>query len=307
VAGAALTAGAALGTQPARANENAQRRDVAWDDPVENLRILSRMWGSIEPGVEAMLYVFGPAFGMTDVATFMPLFRLESLAFVRTYPQDGGAYRYLACQFILFTDWRTGDVLDVFINPLTGERNEVFHYRDGPLDYVLDPLKLAERYAMEAKDDELKRKLVLDWYFRGDMAFGDAIVRTRLKNKLDPKEWPRESVGDWWETFEDYRWQGRIDEIADRSLPTVPSFTGDFQTFKPFEPWMLMGQRPGKIFSQRTTYKPTNLDVVPRKVLAYAEKHLPAFMAAPTAFDKSYKLNDAHFKEQRKPMPGAKP
>jgi hypothetical protein len=27
------------------------------------------------------------------------------------------------------------------------------------------------------------------------------------------------------------------------------------------------------------------------------------FLHAPTKFDKSYKLNDAHFKEQRKPVP----
>jgi hypothetical protein len=261
------------------------------------------MWGTIEPGVQANLYVFGPMFGTTGPGDFRPLFRMESIATVRTYPQAGGAFRYLAGQFIVFTDFDTGEVLDAWENPyLDNEKVEVFHYRDVPLDYVLDPNKMPERYEVRTRDD-LSRKLVLDWFFRGDTAYGDAIAKTRLKNRLDPGVWKRESIGEWWETYEAYRWHGKIAEIEDLSLPSIPSFSGDFQTFKPWEPFMLMGQRPGKIFSVRTAFKIPNFDVVPKKVMAFAEKHFPNVLSAPTAFDKSYKLNDAWFKELRKPMP----
>ena len=298
---------AALGAMPLAANAaptagGAARRAFDWTSPAENLRILSRMWGTIEPGVEATLYVFGPMFGTTAPGEFKPLFRMELIANVRTYPQPNGAYRYLAAQFILFTDFDTGDVLDTWANPyLGGQRVEVFQYRDGPLDYTLDPNKLPARYDVRTRDD-LSRKLVLDWFFRGDQAYGDAIAKTRIKNRLDPAIWKRESVGEYWETFEAYRWQGRIREIEDVSLPSITSFTGDFQTFKPWEPFMLMGQQPGKIFSVRTARKIANYDIVPRKVIAYAEKHLPEMLHAPTAFDNSYKLNDAWFKELRQPQ-----
>lgn len=305
-AGAGLGALGLLGGVPgalAAPNENATRRGFGWNDPAENLRILSRMWGTIEPGVQANLYVFGPMFGTTAPGEFKPLFRMESIATVRTYPQPNGAYRYLACQFILFTDFDTGDVLESWANPyLDGRKVEVFQYRDGPLDYQLDPHKLPARYDVRTRDD-MSRKLVLDWFFRGPNAYGDAIAKTRLKNRLDPAVWKRESVGEWWQTFECYRWQGKIAEIEDLSLPSVPSFTGDFQTFKPWEPFMLMGDRPGQIFSVRTAFKIDNFDTVPRKVMAYAEKHLPDFLTAPTKFDQSYKLNDAWFKELRRPIP----
>lgn len=296
---------ASMLAQPALANENRTRAQskFGWNDPAENLRILSRMWGTVDPGEQAILYVFGPMFGTTGPDDFRPLFRMESIATVRTYPQGNGAFRYLAGQFIIFTDFDTGEVLEMWENPyLNGEKVDVFHYRDVPLDYVLDPHKMPERYEVRTKGD-LSRKLVLDWYFRGDTAYGDAIAKTRLKNKLDPKVWKRESVGDWWETFEAYRWQGKIAEIEDLSLPSIPSFEGDFQTFKPWEPFMLMGQRPGKIFSVRTAFKIKNFDVVPRNVMAYAEKHFPNVLTAPTKFDKSYKLNDAWFKELREPKP----
>ena len=302
-AAGALAASLAL-PGAARANENLSRHrpGMNWDDPAENLRILSRMWGSIEPGKLAYLYVFGPMFGTTAPGEFKPLFRMESIAGVRTYPQPGGAYRYLAGQFILFTDFATGEVLDAWANPyLDGQKVEVFQYRDFPLDYVLDPAKMPARYTVG--QDALRRKLVLDWFFRGEEAFGDAIAKTRLKNRLDPAVWKRESVGDYWETFEAYRWQGRIAEIEDRSLPTVPSFTGDFQTFKPWEPFMLMGQRPGKIFSVRTARPLTSFDIVPRPVMAYAEKHFAELLSVPERFDHAYKLNDAWFKELRKPLP----
>ncbi|MGB6231214.1 MAG: DUF1838 family protein, partial [Litorimonas sp.] len=272
-----------------------------WQDPAENLKLLSRMWGTVEDGREAYLYVFGPAFGMLDAGHYTPLFRLESLAVVRTYPQPDGAFRYLARQAILFTDFLTNEVLETWDNPYTGETNEVFHYRDGPLDYVLDPNKFPERYAME-NADKMDRSLVLDWFHRGEWAFGDAIARTTLPNKLDPKKWPRASIGDTWETFEVYRWQARTDEMEDPDLPSIPSFIGDFQTFKPWEPWMLMGQTPGKIFSVRTAFKPDGLDAVPRHVIDHIERHMPDFLHAPTAFDKSYKLNDAHYRDAREPV-----
>ena len=300
--GAGLALAAGVG-QAASGNDNASRPGFGWNDPTENLRILSRMWGTVEAGKEAILYVFGPMFGMSDTNDFQPLFRMESIAAVRTYPQPSGAMRYLAGQIILFTDFDTGEVLEDWKNPyLDGEVCEVFHYRDYPLDYVLDPNLMPKRYDL-GSNAKLARKLVLDWNFRGDMAYGDAIARTKLKNRLDPTIWKRESVGPWWETFEVYRWQAKIAEIEDPSLPSIPSFTGDFQTFKPWEPWMLMGQRPGKIFSVRTAFKIDNFDKVPRPVMAYAEKNMPQYLTAPTAFDKSYKLNDNHFQELRRPVP----
>lgn len=275
--------------------------DFGWQDPAENLRMLSRMWGTVEEGEQAYLYVFGPAFGMLTATSFVPLFRLESLAVVKTYALPDGAFRYLANQVILFCDFNTNEVLETWENPYTGETNEVFQYRDGPLDYVLDPNKFPERYSIENKAS-LDRKLVLDWFFRGDQAYGDAIARTTLPNKLDPAEWPRASVGPTWQTFEVYRWQAKMREMEDLSLPSVPSFHGDFQTFKPWEPWMLMGQTPGSIFSVRTSFKPRTLDDVPRHVVNYIERNLPEYLTAPTAFDKSYLLNDYHYKKERTPV-----
>ena len=276
-----------------------------YTDAADNLDLLSRMWGVTEPGKIAYLYVFGPAFGMVDAESFRPLFRIESVAAVRTYPKGNGVYHYLAAQVILFTDWSTGAVLETFKNPLNNRTCEVFQYRDGPLDYTLDANKLAERYTMASKtatDQDLPRKLVLDWSFRGDMAYGDAIVKTKLKNKLDPAVWKLESVGEYWETFEAYRWQAKRADIEARETTDVPSFTGSFQTFKPWEPWMLMGQSKGKIFSQRTSFKIANFDRVPRPVMAYIEKHLPDFLTIPTTPHGQYKLNDAHFREARKPQ-----
>jgi hypothetical protein len=276
-------------------------------DPADNLDTLSRMWGVTAPGKLAYLYVFGPAFGMMDAENFRPLFRIESVAAVRTYPQGNGIYKYLAGQVILFTDWTTGAVLETFKNPLNNRVCEVFQYRDGPLDYTLDAAKLADRYTMASKtatDQDLPRKLVLDWTFRGDMAYGDAIVKTKLKNKLDPAVWKLESVGENWETFEAYRWQALRKEIEARGTTDIPSFTGSFQTFKPWEPWMLMGQTKGKIFSQRTAFKLNNLDRVPRPVMAYIDKNpnLSDILNIGTEFHGQYKLNDMHFKESRKPF-----
>ncbi|MDX2145056.1 MAG: DUF1838 family protein, partial [Rhodospirillaceae bacterium] len=113
----------------------------------------------------------------------------------------------------------------------------------------------------------------------------------------------RESIGEYWTTFEHYQWQGDIAEIVDEGIPQIRSFSGDFQTFKPFEPWMLMGQRPGKVFQQKTAMNIENFDPIPRNVMAYVEKNMSQFLDLSNIPENSFKLNDQHYAEERKPMP----
>jgi len=272
-----------------------------WTDPATNQRILSRMFGTLEPGKIGYLYFFGRGVGTTGPDDYQPLFRLESLAASLATPQPDGSIRYKAGQIILFCDWATGDVLDSWNNPYTGETCEVFHYRDHPLDYVMDPNKVPERYSDPT--DISSRRLVIPWNFRRDRAYGDAFVKTRIKNRLDPKVWKRESIGDYWTTYEHYQWQAPIADIVNEDIPALYNMNGDFQTFKPFEPWMLMGQRPGKVFQQKTMLNIPNFDPVPRKVMAYVEKHMAQYLDLSNIPPNAYKLNDAHYAEQRTPKP----
>jgi hypothetical protein len=271
-----------------------------WDDPVVNQRILSRMYSTVEPGKMGIMYFIGRGVGTTGPDDYTPLFRMESLATSLSDVLPDGSIRYRAGQIILFTDWNTNEPLDSWKNPYTGEVCEVFHYRDAPLDYTVNPNKLAERYA--DLNDPSGRRLVIPWSFRQNKAYGDAYVTTKLKNKLDPKIWKRESIGEYWTTFEHYQWQADIDEIVS-DVPQIKSFNGDFQTFKPFEPWMLMGQRPGKVFQQKTCMNIPNYDAVPRNVMKYVEKHLAQYLDLSNIPKDAYKLNHQHFAEQRKPKP----
>jgi hypothetical protein len=272
-----------------------------WDDPATNQRILSRMFGTLEPGKIGYLYFFGRGVGTTGPDDYQPLFRLESLAASQAFPQPNGSVRYKAGQIILFCDWATGDVIDSWKNPYTGETCEVFHYRDHPLDYVMDPNKVPERYSDPT--DITSRRLVMPWSFRSDRAYGDAFVKTKIKNRLDAKVWKRESIGEYWTTYEHYQWQAPIADIVNPDIQALYNMNGDFQTFKPFEPWMLMGQRPGKVFQQKTMLNIPNFDPVPRKIMAYVEKHMAQYLDLSAIPQNAYKLNDAHYAEQRKPMP----
>jgi hypothetical protein len=270
-----------------------------WEDPLQAQRTLTRLYATVEPGVTSYLYFFGRGIGTTGPENFTPLFRMESIAAVKTYPQENGKMRYLTGQVILFLDWATGEVLDSWKNPYTGEVCEVFHYRDHPVDYTADPLKPAARYSDPTNPGKPRPGLI--WNFRKDTAYGDAFVQTKIKNKLDPQIWKRESIGEYWTTFEHYQWQGKIAEIADPDVPSVTSMYGDVQTFKPFEPWMLMGQRPGKVFQQKSIMKIAGLHQIPKNVAKYVEKHLAQYLDLSNIPAGAYKLNDEHYRELRKP------
>ncbi|MDX2145783.1 MAG: DUF1838 family protein, partial [Rhodospirillaceae bacterium] len=151
-----------------------------WDDPVTANRVLTRMYGSLEPGKIAYLYFFGRGVGTTGPDDYTPLFRMISIAASISIPQPNGAIRYKAGQIILFTDWNTGEVLERWKNPYTEEMCDVFHYRDYPLDYTLDPNKMDERYTDPT--DLSSRKLIMPWTFLKGKAYGDAFVKTKNKN-----------------------------------------------------------------------------------------------------------------------------
>jgi hypothetical protein len=246
------------------------------------------MWGTIEPGKEAFLYVFGPMFGMTGVDSFRPLFRMESIAAVRTYPQPGGAYRYLAAQIILFTDCATGRrAADLDATPTRTSRVHVFQYRDGPLDYVLDPNKLPARYDVRT-GGRPRAQAGARWYFRGETPLGTHRAH-QLKNRAGSGRLAAGVRGDTG-TFEAYRWQGKIAEIEFSGLPSIPLHR-DFQTFKPWEP-DADGQRRQDLLS-RTAFKIVQLRRRARKVYGLRREAHVQYSYARHRLRQSYKLNDS--------------
>ncbi|MDX2145781.1 MAG: DUF1838 family protein [Rhodospirillaceae bacterium] len=278
-----------------------------WADPNLNLQTFSRMFGTLEPGKIGYMYFFGRGVGTTSPSDYTPLFRLESIATSLATVQSDGAVHYKAGQIILFLDWNTGEVLDSWRNPYTNEVCEVFHYRDHPLGYTVDHARPEKRYtddrdrvSVDPTADSSRGRPVT-WHFRKNWAFGENFSATKIKTRLDPQVWRRESVGDYWTTFEHYQWQAKIEEIADPSIPQIKSFRGDFQTFKPWDPWMMMDQRPGKIFQQKTVMNIDNFDAVPRHVMAYVEKHMAQYLDLSAVPAKAFKLNDQHYQELRKP------
>jgi hypothetical protein len=283
-----------------------------WTDPNLQLRTFTRMFGTLDQKKIGYMYFFGRGVGMTGPDSFIPLFRIESIAASRSIIEDNGAVHYKAGQIILFLDWNTGEVLDRWTNPYTGEVCEVFHYRDHPLGYTVDFANPEKRYTEDRERTsgdptaDSSRGRPVSWHFRKDWAYGDNFSATKIKTRLDPEIWKRESVGPYWTTFEHYQWQAKLDEVTNLDLPQIPSFRGDFQTFEPWEPWMLMDQRPGKIFQQKTVVNIDNFDKVPRNVMAYVEKHLAQYLEVDGIPQKAFKLNDEHYKEQRKPAPPQK-
>ncbi|MDX2145782.1 MAG: DUF1838 family protein [Rhodospirillaceae bacterium] len=300
---AAMAAMGSASSRAATSMDDVRRQypNFDWDSPEANQRILTRLYATMEPGKTSYLYFFGRGVGTTGPDDYTPLFRMESIAAVRAFPLGNGKIRYFSGQVILFLDWATGKVLDWWKNPYTEEVCEVFHYRDHPVDYTADPNNPAARYSDPTDNGNRRRGLI--WNFRKDTAYGDAFVQTKIKNRLDPREWPRESIGEYWTTFEHYQWQGKIAEIVDESLASVPSMYGDVQTFKPFEPWMLMGQRPGKVFQQKSIMKIDGLHQIPRHVADYIEKNLAQYLDLSDIPEGAYKLNDEHYRETHKPKP----
>lgn len=64
-----------------------------------------------------------------------PLYGMIGVSPVRAFRTPDGGFRFRANEAAVFTDLASGDVLDTWANPyLDGERQNVWHLRNGPLN-----------------------------------------------------------------------------------------------------------------------------------------------------------------------------
>jgi hypothetical protein len=89
-------------------------------------------------------------------------------------------------------------------------------------------------------------------------------------------------------------------DIENKRLPAIP-FVASLQSLKPWHPWMLMGQRPGRVFTRMTAHRVDGPDVLPAPLLNYARRNLAAFLEPPATWTGQYVTAHTIYKQSRAP------
>ena len=279
-----LAAGAAVGAAsfPMRSfGKLPDRVPLAFDDPVWNREMYARIEGDTAPGKFIFGQGTGVVHGVRDGEPVKPLFGFELFSTHRLLRQADGSYQRLCRELVFYRDLATGQLLDQWRNPYTGEQVRVVDIANDPFNFVIseffpDP----PSYGGLNKDKPPKRPLRLNWGLVNDTVTLDTDIHLYYRNALDPTRWPRESAGPMNRVSELFRYFIRREDAENPQLTHMPH-NGVWSRVTPWLPWMLMGQAPGHaLYMGRFTSVASPEQAAPA-VLARVRERYPLYLTAP--------------------------
>ena len=289
----AAAGGLALTKGSARAAGGRQALDL--EDPEDALLAAMKCSGTLEDGVETIRWREGMVFALFEDGRRMePLYGVVGVFPGRSWRQEVGSYRVASNNVIFYTDLATNRVIDEYDNPYTGERCEV-HNHASVLNQTMRPSLGRTTTATSQVDSH--------WAVRMDTATQHVEATIRKPNPMDPKDWPRESSGQWYHKKMSNQMVASLTDLENPDLPSVQAVTAS-QRFGPWYPWMLMGGMAGRNFSHMTVYKARMLADVPRNILDYAETNKPEFLSAPREWTGEYTDPETLYTLEREPASG---
>lgn len=279
-----LAAGAAVGAAsfPMRSfGKLPDRVPLAFDDPVWNREMYARIEGDTAPGKFIFGQGTGVVHGVRDGEPVKPLFGFELFSTHRLLRQADGSYQRLCRELVFYRDLATGQLLDQWRNPYTGEQVRVVDIANDPFNFVIseffpDP----PSYGGLNKDKPPKRPLLLKWDLLGDIVSHDSDIHLYYPNALNPAKWPRESSGPMNQVSELFRYFMRREDVENPELTHLPH-SGVWARITPWLPWMLMDGAPGYIYYMGKFSSIKTPDMAPANVLKRVEERWPLYLTAP--------------------------
>jgi hypothetical protein len=273
---------------------HAAGRPLDWDNPYDNLYAFGKIWAGYDaPQIGAF---HGLMYARIGAQRLIPLFGYTGTGVMQSRIDADGSMWIRGRETGYFTDLASGDILDTWDNPFTGERVEVFNFYNPRMGGKLT----AEmpRFAMGAARDEAT--LMNDGTHRAAggtvpfllpfQVFDDDLMLAwdyahEYTNPVTPEGWPKASTGSRISPSEHFTFTMSLREMQDRDAPSC-RYTAGFSRLSQWWPWMRMGghelAESGVLFGRMFSHKGLKgHGDVPPKVLAYIEKHAPEYLEPP--------------------------
>lgn len=257
-----LAAGSATAMMPARAN--AERQPILdLTDGDDALTALIKMRGSLV-AEDVPYWYYGTIYAVLPGKTPFPLVDFEGSEIDYYERQPDGSYHAYAATASFFRDTHSGQLIDVFDNPITGRRNEV-----RPNTITVDAHYVYSAKGFKRSDDP--------------RPFDDSASITDL---LD---W-RESGDDIWLTMrrayppglpmaEHQLVRGSLAQLHDPSSKRVCT-TAAPTYISPWLEWLDMRGHPGHTVWAGPAKKLDRVEDYPAELLGMMEKHFPEKLTA---------------------------
>jgi hypothetical protein len=281
-----LGAGLALAGQmetsrAATANASLTGPYVDLTTPAGNVLAYARIQGSIDPAATSYSWYTGRVTGVRPGEAARDLMNIIGMGAVRMIPLESKqGFQMLRKELGFFVDGESGEVIDRWLNPYLDEEVEVVHLANPAINAKIQPYRQRQGLYEEIGDGRKGTPFILPWQQIGGRAMAEQHANLWAKNPMDPSIWKRESAGENIRISDSNTFNVAIKDLQDPDLQKVPSF-GNWTHQRPWQPWMLMGQRQGFIQYTCFTGSAASLDDMPEQIVSLASARLPDFLVAP--------------------------
>ncbi|MGK0499450.1 MAG: hypothetical protein ACJAYG_001091 [Oceanicoccus sp.] len=274
-----------------------------FNDPQDNLYAFGKLWATYDDKPVYSAF-HGLMYGMVGDQRMKPLFGYTGFGNFQAKVLDNGNVRLRGKEIGYFNDPMTGDILETWDNPYTGETVEVFNFLNDRIRGELSPEM--PKFDFGDKDDlptlmnegsAIIRKdgsspFILPWQRYGDQMMLAWDYTHRYKNPVTAEKWPKACTGPYINPSEHFTFATPLQELQDRSNPCA-TFNCGFSRMSPWWPWMKMGGSgiDGVLFGRMHSHKSNNGYVdIPSKVLAYTEQYYPEFLEPVEDWDDGFPM-----------------
>lgn len=273
--------------QPAaQAEQTPAVQPLDLSDADDNLTALVKMRCSLDPAESVLTWWKGTIFTQFPEKAPEALFAFEGFNVCRTVPQEDGTWQFLSRELSFYRDLATGELIDTWNNPFTGETNEVLHVANDPVSHVF-------RNRNRAGEPN-----VYPWIAKGDQLMLTMNVPLTYPNPLSPAEFPEESSGPMYVGSEHFKFFTPRAAIDDPTVLNAPASYG-WTRIGPWLPWMKMGTKPGNLLYVAQGMKLPGIGDLPQDIQDRIKRDFPEYAVAP---DSWYQPNATSWTYYRKVM-----
>jgi Protein of unknown function (DUF1838) len=253
--------------------------------PADNLQAFVKMRGSLDSSQEVVFYWTGTIYSFIPGERSQALYGMEAYNIAQVRPVSGG-YEMLTREVALYTDLKTGKIMEKWYNPMTKDSNNVIHVWNDPVN---------QQMALKGRFGDWG----VSWNQLGDnrlAMYSDIFLL--YPSPLKKAEYPLNSRSDQYQAAELFQFffnQNDMNDPQKKSIYAEVAWT----RISDFLPWMNMADRPGYLVYQCRGQKLMNgaFDALPTRVKDYVMAKQPVFAKAPAKMTSPNMTSWRYFKQ----------
>jgi hypothetical protein len=306
IIGAAALAAAAPAAAKIRSTDLASLKGPFLDlnTPVGNREAWARLLGNTDMKSTKYGWAQGIIQGVRPGEAVRDLCGFTMMSCARLFPhEDGDGYRKVLREVGLYTDLKTGEIIEEWTNPYLNETVKVIPIANDPFNHTITSYKSAPpSYGglNAAKPPQIP--LQLDWTRRGDILNLFSYINLFYPSSLPPEKWPRESGNYFNQVTETFLYQIPWADMQNPKITGV-EYGGTWSRITPWLPWMLMGPTKGHCVYNTFMGSVNDINKIDRKTLDYVEKYHPKYLQAPDKWEEPSLSSLEWYARERTPAP----